>query len=46
LTPIPTGCTSEFVYRYWYSIFQPQYEVIWLDKSGNVLGKQHVRSSF
>jgi hypothetical protein len=46
LTPIPTGCTSEFVYRYWYSIFQPQYEVIWLDKSGNVLGEQHVRSSF
>jgi hypothetical protein len=46
LTPVPTGCTSEFVYRYWYSIFQPQYLVVWLDKSGNVLGEQHVRSPF
>ncbi|MGD0931987.1 MAG: hypothetical protein ABR902_15165 [Candidatus Korobacteraceae bacterium] len=46
LTPIPTGCSSEYVYRYWYSIFQPHYLVVWFDKSGNVLGEQHVRSSF
>ncbi|MGA2370498.1 MAG: hypothetical protein ACLPPV_20095 [Candidatus Korobacteraceae bacterium] len=46
LTPIPTGCSREFVYRYWYSIFQPHYLVVWFDKSGNVLGEQHVRSSF
>lgn len=46
MTPIPTGCTDEYVYRYWYSIFQPQYEVIWFDRTGKVLGEQHVRSHF
>lgn len=46
LTPVPKGCTSEFVYRYWYSIFQPQYEVIWFDQYGKVLGEQHVQSLF
>jgi hypothetical protein len=46
LTPIPKGCTNEYVYRYWYTIFQPQYEVIWFDHEGKVLGEQHVRSAF
>src|SRR5271167_2551069 len=46
LTPVPTGCTYEYIYRYWYSIFQPHYLVVWFDKAGNVLGEQHVRSSF
>jgi hypothetical protein len=46
MTPIPKGCTSEYIYRYWYSIFQPQYEVVWLDQAGRVLGEQHVRSAF
>jgi hypothetical protein len=46
MTPAPNGCTDEYVYRYWYSIFQPQYEVIWFDHSGKVLGEQHVRSAF
>ncbi|HKD84919.1 MAG TPA: hypothetical protein VKB58_09245 [Terriglobales bacterium] len=46
LTPVPKGCSDEYVYRYWYSIFQPQYEVIWFDQSGKVLGEQRVRSSF
>ncbi len=46
LTPVPAGCTDEYVYRYWYRIFQPQYEVIWLDHAGKVLGEQHVRSKF
>ncbi len=46
LTPVPTGCTDEYVYRYWYSIFQPKYEVIWFDNAGKVLGEQHVQSQF
>ncbi len=44
LTPVPTGCSDEYVYRYWYSIFQPQYEVVWFDHGGKVLGEQHVRA--
>ena len=46
LTPMPKGCSDEYVYRYWYSIFQPQYEVIWFDQSGKVLGEQHLQSPF
>jgi hypothetical protein len=46
LTPVPKGCSTEYVYRYWYSIFQPQYEVVWFDQSGKVLGEQHVQSPF
>ena len=46
LTPTPKGCTNEYVYRYWYSIFQPQYDVIWFDQSDKVLGEQHVKSTF
>lgn len=46
LTPVPKGCANEYVYRYWYSIFQPKYEVIWFDQSGKVLGEQHVQSQF
>ena len=44
LTPVPTGCSDEYVYKYWYSIFRPQYEVIWFDHSGRVLGEQHVQA--
>ena len=44
LTPVPTGCSNEYVYRYWYSIFQPQYEVVWFDHTGKLLGEQHVRA--
>jgi len=44
LTPVPTGCSNEYVYRYWYSIFQPQYEVVWFDHTGKVLGEQHVQA--
>jgi hypothetical protein len=44
LTPVPKGCSDEYVYRYWYSVFQPQYEVVWFDKSGKVLGEQHVKA--
>ena len=42
----PAACTDEYVYRYCYSIFQPQYEVIWFDHTGKVLGEQHVQSPF
>ena len=44
LTPVPTGCSDEYVYRYWYSLFQPQYEVVWFDHTGKVLGEQPVRA--
>jgi hypothetical protein len=46
LTAVPKACTDEYVYRYWYSLFQPQYEVVWFDGSGKVLGEQHVQSPF
>ncbi len=46
LTPVPRGCSEEYVYRYWYSVFQPEYEVVWFDQAGKVLGEQHVRSQF
>ena len=44
LTPVPNGCSDEYVYKYWYSIFRPQYEVIWFDHAGKVLGEQHVQA--
>jgi hypothetical protein len=43
LTAVPNGCTDEYVYRYYYSIFNPQYEVVWFDNAGKVLGEQHVQ---
>jgi len=46
LTPVPKGCSDEYVYRYWYSVFQPKYEVIWFDSAGKVLGEQYVHSQF
>jgi len=46
LTAVPNDCADEYVYRYWYSIFQPQYEVIWFDRSGKVIGVQHIQSHF
>lgn len=46
LTAVPRACAEEYVYKYWYAIFQPQYEVIWFDESGKVLGEQHVKSAF
>ncbi len=46
MTPVPKDCNEEYIYRYWYSIFQPEYLVIWFDKRGDVLGEQRVRSHF
>src|ERR1039457_2288403 len=40
MTPAPARCTDEYVYRYYYTIFQPQYEVVWFDASGKVLGEE------
>jgi hypothetical protein len=46
LTVAPSACTDEYVYKYYYSVFQPQYEVVWFDSAGKVLGEQHVRHSY
>jgi hypothetical protein len=46
LSPAPVKCTDEYIYKYYYSVFQPQYEVVWFDSSGKVLGEQHVQRSF
>lgn len=43
LTAMPNGCADEYVYKYYYSIFNPQYEVVWFDSAGKVLGEQHVQ---
>jgi hypothetical protein len=42
LTAVPAGCSHEFVYRYAFSLFNPQYQVIWLDSSGKVIGETRV----
>jgi hypothetical protein len=44
LTAVPKVCTDEYIYKYYYSIFNPQYEVVWFDGSGRVLGMQHVKT--
>jgi hypothetical protein len=46
LTMAPQSCATEYVYRYYYSIFRPQYEVVWFDHAGKVIGEQHVERSF
>lgn len=46
LSPAPSKCTDEYIYKYYYSVFQPQYEVVWFDSAGKVLGEQHVQHPF
>jgi len=46
LTVAPAACTDEYIYKYYYSLFQPQYEVVWFDSAGKVLGEQHVQRPF
>ena len=46
LTLAPQSCETEYVYRYYYSVFHPQYEVVWFDHSGKVIGEQHVERPF
>ena len=43
VTLAPQRCATEYVYRYYYSIFRSQYEVVWFDNSGKVVGEQHVQ---
>jgi hypothetical protein len=44
LTAVPATCANEYVYKYYYySIFNPQYEVVWFDSAGKALGEQHVQ---
>jgi hypothetical protein len=46
LSVAPAACADEYIYKYYYSVFQPQYEVVWFDNAGKVLGEQHVQHSF
>jgi hypothetical protein len=46
MTVSPSACADEYVYKYYYSIFQPQYEVVWFNAEGKVIGVQHVKHSF
>jgi hypothetical protein len=46
LTVAPQACADEYVYRYYYSIFRPKYQVVWFDHSGKVIGEQHVERPF
>ncbi len=42
LTAMPKACSDEYVYRYWYSIFRHEYEVVWFDAGGKVIGETRV----
>ncbi len=44
LTAVPKDCSDEYVYKYWFSLFGSQYEVVWFDRAGKVLGEQHVQA--
>jgi hypothetical protein len=46
LTVAPSACADEYVYKYYYSIFQPQYEVVWFNAGGRVIGLQHVQRPY
>jgi hypothetical protein len=46
LTVAPGACTDEYVYKYYYSVFQPKYEVVWFNAEGKVIGEQHVQRPF
>jgi hypothetical protein len=39
----PSACVNEYLYKYYYTIFQPQYEVVWFNAEGKVIGGQHVQ---
>ena len=42
----PSTCVDEYVYKYYYTVFQPQYEVVWFNAEGKVIGGEHVRRAF
>jgi len=41
ITLAAQSCAEEYVYRYYFHIFRPQYVIVWLDRSGKVVGEQH-----
>lgn len=41
LTVAPKACADEYLYRFYFSIFRPEYEIVWFDRAGKVLGEQH-----
>jgi hypothetical protein len=46
MTVAPKACADEYVYKYYYSVFQPQYEVVWFTAEGKVIGVQHVQRPY
>jgi len=46
ITVAPSACMDEYVYKYYYSIFQPQYEVVWFSAEGKVIGVRHVQRPY
>ena len=46
LSVAPSTCSDEYVYKYYYTIFQPEYEVVWFNAQGKVIGGQHVKRPF
>jgi len=46
MTVAPSLCTEEYVYRYYFTVFQPQFEVVWFNAEGKVIGGQRVRRPF
>ena len=46
VSPAPSACTDEYLYRYYFSLFQPQYEVVWFNAEGKVIGEEHIRRPF
>lgn len=42
LTAVPRNCSREYVYRYALSLFRPEYEVVWFDEAGKVIGETRV----
>jgi hypothetical protein len=43
VTLAPQSCGAEYVYRFYFSIFRPQYQVVWFDHAGRVIGEQHLQ---
>jgi hypothetical protein len=46
ISPAPSACANEYLYRCYFNLFQPQYEVVWFNAEGKVIGAQHVRRPF
>ena len=46
LSVAPKACADEYVYKYYYSMFQPQYEVVWFNSEGKVIGVNHVQRPY